>query len=106
MISEYKFAPPGTKPAALPSSLNSIAPAQPPTDKPSGRDVVAMEPYEVRETGAGTSAFLPLSPSKPDSPRTSAAAKLGIGLHRFHVGKLHCFVNTIFYVPILVGFEW
>jgi hypothetical protein len=104
MLSEYKFAPSGTKAAPLPTSLHSDAPAQLSGAAPTGRDVVRMAPFEVRETSAA--AFMPFAPAISAGTRATAASKLGIGVHHMLLGKVHVFVSTLFYVPILVGFEW
>jgi hypothetical protein len=106
MLSEYKFTPSGTKAAPLPSSLRSEAPPDSPAIIPAAKDVVSMAPFEVRETGASNAALMPVAPKKPDNPQAVAAAKLGIGIHYMRLGKVRLFVNTIFYVPILIGFDW
>jgi hypothetical protein len=106
MLQEYKFTPAGTKTAALPSSLISEAPALPKTGVSTPRDVVRMAPFEVRESAETSATLSSAAAPKPDTPGGRAAAKLGIGVHHLEIGKVHVFVNTIFYLPFLVGFEW
>jgi hypothetical protein len=106
MLSEYKFAPPGTKVTALPTSLHSEAPPPSPAPAENGKDVVRMEPFEVHESGMSNAAYLPLARRAPDKPPATVASKLGIGEHSVEVGKVHAFVVTVFYVPILAGFSW
>ncbi len=65
-----------------------------------------MAPFEVRETGASNAAPRPVASRISDTPGGRAAAKLGIGVHHLEIGRVHVFVNTLFYVPFLVGFEW
>ena len=104
MLAEYKFAAAGSKPAILPTSLQSEAPKiyASGTDK----DVVRMEAFEVRETGVSGAAYQPLEQQSPSKSPATAASKLGIGEHDFKVGRLHAFVVTIFYVPLIAGFQW
>jgi hypothetical protein len=105
MMSEYKFTPPGAKPAVIPTSLQSDAPPLP-APTASSADVVKMEPFVVRESAPPLAALLPLEHQSPDKPPATVASKLGIGEHDFMVGKLHAFVVTIFYVPLVAGFSW
>lgn len=106
MLSEYKFSAADAKPGPSPSSLRSSLPVQAAAVVPESKEVVKMDPFEVRESGAPSAALMPLAypPSAP--ARTTVASKLGIGNHKFQVGKMHMFVSTVFYVPFLIGFEW
>ncbi len=97
MLQEYRFAPQGTPVTPLPTSLHSDAPAV-----HASPDIVRMEPFEVRDVQAAP----PVESSPPDKPAATAATRLGIGAHHMKLGKVHLTVNTIFYVPFLVGFEW
>jgi hypothetical protein len=106
MLSEYKFTAPGTKAAPLPSSLHSDAPAEAGMIAKARRDVVTMAPFEVRDSGVPPLALMPAVSESRSPERKTVAAKLGIGVHRLDFGKVHMFVNTVFYVPFLVGFEW
>jgi hypothetical protein len=106
MLQEYKFAPPGTKAAALPTSLNSEAPAVGNSGTQTPKDVIRMAPFEVSETGGSIAALGPASVARSDTPAERAAVKLGTGVHHIEFGKVHVIVNTILYVPFLVGFEW
>jgi hypothetical protein len=105
MMSEYKFTPPGAKPAVIPTSLHSDSPPLPAPSASSG-DVVKMEPYVVRESAPPIAALLPLEHQSPAKPPATVASKLGIGEHDFMVGKVHAFVVTLFYVPLVAGFSW
>ena len=102
MLSEYRFSPPGTEAAPLPTSLHSEAPAPP----DGGKDIVSMEPFEVHESRPLNSAYPPLAQKEPDKAPSTVAAKLGIGTHSVQLGKVRLFVNTVFYVPFLAGFSW
>jgi hypothetical protein len=106
MLAEYKFTAAGTKAAPLPSSLHSDAPAEVETIARARKDVVTMAPFEVRDSGVPPLALMPAVSESQAPERKTVAAKLGIGIHRLDVGKVHMFVNTVFFVPFLVGFEW
>jgi len=106
MLSEYRYAPPGAKAFLAPSSLHSDARPLVATPAATGADVVKMAPFEVREAGAPQSPYIPLAQTESEKTPSSVAAKLGIGTHHMDLGKVHLFATTIFYVPILVGFEW
>lgn len=105
MLSEYKFAPPGTKPLTLPTSFQSDAPPVPVPSGSSG-EIVKMEAFEVRESTLSIAAFDSPGRKSSNKPPATVAGKLGIGEHDFEVGKLHAFVITIFYVPFVAGFSW
>jgi hypothetical protein len=105
MLSEYRYAPSGSKPAAIPTALQSDSPPLPVSQETKG-DVVKMEPFEVRESGSSNAAYLPLERESPAKTPGTVASKLGIGEHDFKVGKVHAFVITIFYVPFVAGFSW
>jgi hypothetical protein len=103
MLAEYRYAPKGTPPAELPTSLHSQAPAAPAVLDPG---IVPMDRYEVL---ASRDAVWPHeSPAAPGAAPTppTVASRLGIGIHRARVGKIEVFATTVFYVPILVGFAW
>ncbi len=106
MLEEYKFTPPGSRGAAPPSSLHSDAPASPQAHDSTLRDTVKMAPFEVREAGTPNVTLEPAAVPKSDGGAGRAAARLGIGVHHIEIGKVHVFVNTIFFVPFLVGFDW
>jgi hypothetical protein len=105
MLSEYRFAPPGAKPAALPTSLQSDSPPLPAPTASSG-DVVKMAPFEVRESALSTAALQSIEQPSPAKPPATVASKLGIGERDFMVGNVHAFVISIFYVPFIAGFSW
>src|SRR5580658_5272115 len=94
MMSEYKFTPPGAKPAVIPTSLQSDFPPLPAPSASSG-DVVKMEPFVVRESAPPIAALLPLEQQAPAKAPATVAGKLGIGEHDFMVGKVHAFVVTL-----------
>jgi hypothetical protein len=104
MLSEYRYAAPGIKPAKLPTSLQSDSPAFHAAGTDEG--VVKMEAFEVRESGFSSSATQSIEQHPPSKPPATVASKLGIGEHDFEVGKVHAFVITIFYVPFIAGFRW
>jgi hypothetical protein len=105
MLSEFKYAPPGSKPAILPTSLRSDSPL---VNVTSGteKDVVKMEAFEVRESGSSIRGFEPLEQQSSENAKPTIASNLGIGEHDFTVGKMHAFVISIFYVPFIAGFRW
>jgi hypothetical protein len=104
MLSEYKFAAPGNKPATLPTSLQSESPTI--YASRADKDVVKMEAFEVREPGLSNAASQSIEQHSPSKPAATVASKLGIGEHDFEVGKVHAFVVTIFHVPLIAGFTW
>jgi hypothetical protein len=105
VLSQYRYVPSGSKPAAMPTALQSDSPPLP-VSQQAKADVVKMEPYEVRESGSSSAAYLPLERATSAKPPATVASKLGIGEHDFKVGKVHAFVITIFYVPFVAGFSW
>ena len=105
MRSQYRYAPSGSKPAAMPTALQSDSPPLP-VSQSTKADVVKMEPYEVRESGSSSAAYLPLERASPAKAPATVAKKLGIGERDFKVGKVHAFVVTLFYIPIAAGFSW
>jgi hypothetical protein len=105
MLSEYRFTPPGTKPSALPTSLQSDSPPLPVSPAGSG-DVVKMAPFEVRESALSVAALQSIEQPSPEKPPATVASKLGIGERDFMVGNVHAFVISIFYVPFIAGFSW
>jgi hypothetical protein len=105
MLSEYRFAPPGAKPVALPTSLQSDSPPLP-AQAASGGDVVKMAPFEVRESALPIAALQSIEQPSPAKPPATVASKLGIGERDFTVGNMHAFVISIFYVPFVAGFRW
>jgi len=105
MMSEYRFVPPGSKPAALPTSLQSDSP--PLRESPENKgDVVKMAPFVVRESGSPNAAYQSIEQESPAKAPATVASKLGIGQHDFTVGRTHAFVVTVFYIPFLAGFSW
>jgi hypothetical protein len=104
MLAEYKYAAPGNKTAALPTSLQSESPKI--YASGTEKDVVKMEAFEVRESGLSSAAYQSAEQQSPSKPPATVASKLGIGEHDFEVGKVHAFVVTIFYVPFIAGFKW
>jgi hypothetical protein len=105
MLSEYRFTPSGSKPAAIPTALQSDVPPLPVSQDTNG-DVVKMDPFEVRDSASSSAAYLPLERAASVKAPSTVASKLGIGEHDFKVGKVHAFVITILYVPIVAGFSW
>jgi hypothetical protein len=105
MLSEYRFTPPGAKPAVIPTSLQSDSPPLPASSASSG-DVVKMAPFEVRESALPISAVQSIEQPSPAKPPATVASKLGIGERDFMVGNVHAFVISIFYVPFVAGFRW
>jgi hypothetical protein len=105
MLSEYRFTPPGAKPAAIPTSLQSDSPPLPDSPASSG-DVVKMAPFEVRESSLSTAAVQSIEQPSTAKPPATVASKLGIGERDFMVGNVHAFVISIFYVPFVAGFSW
>jgi hypothetical protein len=106
MASEYKYLPPGKRAEPLPSSLNSSSTGIPATPRSAEKDVVAMAPFEVRESGTPA---MPASMTESNAPKGSpitVAQKLGIGAHYAKLGKVRLFVSTVFYIPIIAGFDW
>ena len=65
-----------------------------------------MEPFEVRESGASEAPILASEPTAPEAEPATVAKKLGIGTHYAKLGKVRVFVSTVFYIPILAGFDW
>jgi hypothetical protein len=106
MLLEYKFTAPGDKAAEAPSSLHSEATVRPLTGFPPGKDIVQMAQYEVREGGMPTPSLLPTAPIRAAGAPATVAGKLGIGVHYLQLGKVRLFVNTVLYVPFLIGFDW
>jgi hypothetical protein len=106
MASEYTYSPPGKKEEPPPTSLNSSVPGLPPVPGAPGKDVVAMAPFEVRESGSAAMPALMPEAKAPESGGNTVAKKLGIGTHFAKLGKVRLFVTTVFYVPILAGFDW
>jgi hypothetical protein len=72
----------------------------------SSRDAVRMQPFEVHESGTSIAAFMPVAPSGQEKRSSTAASRLGIGVHYLKLGKIRLFVTTALYVPILFGFDW
>ena len=105
MLSEYRFTPPGAKPAAIPTSLQSDSPPLP-ASSAGGGDAVKMEPYVVRESALSNAALQSIEQPSPAKPPATVASKLGIGERDFMVGNVHAFVISIFYVPFVAGFRW
>jgi len=105
MLSEYRFTPPGSKPAAIPTSLQSDSPPLPVSSENKG-DIVKMAPFVVRESASSMAAYQSIEQESPAKAPATVASKLGIGEHDFMVGKTHAFVVTVFYVPFLAGFSW
>jgi hypothetical protein len=104
MLAEYQYTPPGTKAAALPTSLQSNAPSIFTFTTPP--DVVKMEKFEVQESGMGSSKGALPNPEDVTVPPRTVASKLGIGVHGKDLGKVRVFAVTFLYVPVLVGFAW
>jgi hypothetical protein len=105
MLSEYRFTPPGAKPAAIPTSLHSDAPPLPAQPASSG-EIVKMAPFVVRESSSQVAAYQSIGQQSPAKAPATVAEKLGIGERDFTVGNVHAFVVSIFYVPIAAGFRW
>jgi hypothetical protein len=105
MLSEYRYTPPGTKTAPAPTALTSASPA-PAAPSSGSADAVRMDPIEVRATGVPIAALLPLEQPAPEKAKATVASRLGIGVHYLKIGKVRLFMNTVFYVPFLVGFQW
>jgi hypothetical protein len=105
MASEYTYSPPGKKADAPPTSLNSSSPCLPAAPGTVGKDVVAMAPFEVRESGSAAMPAMIPGPKGPEGEGTTAK-KLGIGTHYAKLGNVRLFVTTVFYIPILAGFDW
>jgi hypothetical protein len=106
MASEYRFSAPGKKADPLPSSLNSSSTGIPTIPSAAGKDVVAMAPFEVRESGSSAVPVLSPEGGAPQGSRATVAEKLGIGTHYAKLGKVRVFVSTVFFIPVLAGFDW
>jgi hypothetical protein len=67
------------------------------------KDAVQMSPVLVNGSpiaelgGAATDA---------GDARPSLSSKLGLGLKRMKVGKVHVYMYRIFYLPYIIGIEW
>jgi len=103
MLSEYRLAPAGATSAALPSSLHSDSAPLPTPLLERSKDAVQMSPVMVN--GAPIAELEGVS-SNPDAGRTTVSSKLGLGLKRMKVGKVHVFMYRIFYIPYIIGIEW
>jgi hypothetical protein len=106
MASEYRFSPAGKKEEPLPTSLTSSSPVLSTAPIAVGKDVVAMAPFEVRESGGSSLPMLESPTAAHDGTPGTVAKKLGIGTHFAKLGKVRLFVTTVFYIPILAGFDW
>lgn len=104
ILSEFRFVPAPPPGEALPPVFARAA-VIPAAGAPQGAsaDVVAMQPYTVRETT--TMALLHSDIALEHATAVTAAEMriLGVGLHEVRVGPLHFFAATAFYIPFAAG---